>query len=313
MGGFQTVVNTQPAPAVAGDFCNKNPRFSVDAGPGGLIAGDHGVVVGRFAWLSNEVVDANDAPAIVNNFGAGPVAGFVHREQQGLITGYLQESSMLIPVGFQMSLMSGGGFWVRNDGNTEALPGMKAFANFVDGSVLFAPPGGAQTASVTGSIAAGTGAVTGSINDDILTVTAVTNGQLPVGATINGVGVAAGTKIVAQLDGVPGGVGDYALSIPEQNVVAEAIAATFGVLTVTAVASGQLSIGDALSGSGITDGTTIAAFGTGAGGVGTYIVDPTQAVAAETITVGTAVETKWFCRSAGAPGELVKIDSQPHG
>jgi hypothetical protein len=38
MGGFQTVVNTQPAPAVEGDFCNTNPRFSVDAGPGGLQA-----------------------------------------------------------------------------------------------------------------------------------------------------------------------------------------------------------------------------------------------------------------------------------
>ena len=100
MGGFQTVVNTQPAPAVEGDFCNKNPRFSVDAGPGGLIAGDNGVVVGRFAWLSYEEVDANEAPAIVNNFGAGPPAGFVHREQQGLITGYLQESSMLVPTGF---------------------------------------------------------------------------------------------------------------------------------------------------------------------------------------------------------------------
>jgi hypothetical protein len=313
MGGFQTVVNTQPAPAVEGDFCNKNPRFSVDAGPGGLVAGDHGVIVGRFAWISNEVVDANDAPAIVNNFGAGPVAGFVHRDQQGLITGYLQEFSMLVPVGFQMTLMSGGGFWARNNGNTEALPGMKAFANFADGTVFFAPAGSVQSVSATGSIAPATAAVTGSINDDVLTVTAVTNGQLPVGATIAGAGVAAGTKIVTQLDGVPGGIGDYALSIPEQNVAAEAITATYGVLTVTAIASGQLSVGDAISGSGVTAGTTITAFGTGQGGAGTYIVDPTQTVASETITVGTAVETKWFGRSAGAPGELVKIDSNPHG
>jgi hypothetical protein len=313
MGGFQSVVNTQPAPAVAGDYCNKNPRFSVDAGPGGLVAGDHGVVAGRFAWLSMEEVDANDAPAIVNNFGAGPVSGFVHRDQQGLITGYLQESSMLIPAGFQMSLMAGGGFWARNDGATEALSGMKAFANFADGTVTFAPAGSAPSASVTGSIAASTAAVTGSINDNVLTVTAVTNGQLAVGATISGAGVALGTKIVAQLDGVPGGLGDYALSIPEQNVVAEAINATYGVLTVTAVASGQLSIGDVLLGAGITAGTTITAFGTGNGGNGTYIVDPTQVVAAETITVGTAVETKYFARSSGAPGELVKIDSQPLG
>jgi hypothetical protein len=313
MGGFQTVVNTQPAPAVEGDFCNTNPRFSVDAGPGGLVAGDHGVIVGRFAWLSNEEVDANDAPAIVNNFGAGPPAGFVHRDQQGLITGYLQESSMLIPTGFQMSLMARAGLWARNRGATEALPGMKAFANFADGSVSFAPAGSISSASVTGSIAAGTGAVTGSINDDVLTVTAVTNGQLPVGATIAGAGIAAGTKIVAQLDGVPGGVGDYALNIGEQLVQNEAINATFGILTVTAVVSGQLSIGDGLSGAGIAAGTTITAFGTGNGGNGTYIVDPTQAVAAETITVGTAIETNFFCRSTGAPGEIVKIDPTPYG
>ena len=61
----------------------------------------------------------------------------------------------------------------------------------------------------------------------------------------------------------------------------EAINATFGVLTVTAVAFGQLSVGDALSGAGVTAGTTITAFGTGNGGNGTYIVDPTQVVAAE--------------------------------
>src|SRR5215468_843505 len=161
MPGFQTVVNTQPAPAIAGDFCNTNPRFSVDAGPGGLVAGDKGVLVGRFAWLTNEVVDANDAPAIVNNFGAGPVGGFVHRDQQGLITGYLQASSMLIPAGFQIALMSGGGFWARNDGTTEALPGMKAFASFADGSASFAPSGSTNSASVTGSIAPATAAVTG--------------------------------------------------------------------------------------------------------------------------------------------------------
>jgi hypothetical protein len=237
----------------------------------------------------------------------------VHRDQQGLITGYLQASSMLIPAGFQVTLMSGGGFWARNDGTTEALPGMKAFASFADGSASFAPTGSANNASVTGSIAPATAAVTGSINDDVLNVSAVTSGQLVPGATISGAGIAAGTKIVVQLDGVPGGIGDYALSIPEQVVPAGAINATYGVLTVTAVASGRLAVGDVLSAAGITAGTTITAFGTGAGGLGTYIVDPTQTFAAGAITVGTTVETKWFCRSAGAPGELVKIDDQPLG
>jgi hypothetical protein len=313
MSGFQTFVNTQPAPAVAGDFCNTNPRFSVDAGPGGLVAGEQGVLIGHFAWLSNEEVDANDAPSIVNSFGAGPPAGFVHREQQGLITGYLQESSMRIPKGFQMGLMARAGLWARNEGTTEALPGMKAFANFTDGSVSFAPAGSVDSASVTGSIAQATAAVTGSINDSVLTVTAVANGQLHPGATIGGAGIAAGTKIVAQLDGQPGGVGDYSLSIPEQFVQNVTINATYGVLTVTQVSSGQLSLCQPLSGSGIAAGTTITAFLTGNGGLGTYIVDPSQTFAAGMITVGTAIETGFFARSAGAPGEIVKIDGTPYG
>ena len=207
-----------------------------------------------------------------------------------------------------MSLMARAGLWARNNGNTEALPNMKAFANFADGTVSFAPAGSAKNVSVTSSIAPATAAVTGSINDNILTLTAVTNGQLVPGATISGAGIAAGTKVVEQLDGVPGGLGDYALNIGEQNVANEAINATYGVLTVTAVASGQLAVGDPLSAAGITAGTTITAFGTGNGGNGTYFVDPTQTVAAETITVGTAIETGYFARSAGAPGELVKID-----
>jgi microcystin-dependent protein len=43
-------------------------------------------------------------------------------------------------------------------------------------------------------------------------------------------------------------------------------------LTVSAVASGQLFVGQSISGTGITSGTTITAFGTGTGGVGTYTV-----------------------------------------
>jgi microcystin-dependent protein len=43
-------------------------------------------------------------------------------------------------------------------------------------------------------------------------------------------------------------------------------------LTVSAVASGQLFVGQSISGTGITSGTTITAFGTGTGGAGTYTV-----------------------------------------
>jgi hypothetical protein len=55
-------------------------------------------------------------------------------------------------------------------------------------------------------------------------------------------------------------------------------------MTVTAVTSGTLTIGQALSGAGVSTGTTITAFGTGNGGTGTYTVSPSQSVGSVSIT-----------------------------
>lgn len=310
---FQTFVGTQPSPAVAGDFASANPRFSVDAGPGGLVAGAAGVYVGRFAWWSAALIDANDTPAVVNNTGSGPVTGFVHREQQGLITTFLAESSMLIPQGFPMTLMSGGDFWCKNDGATECVVGMKAYANYADGKVTFAATGAPGTASATGSIAAGTFSVTGSINDNVLTVSAVGSGTVYPGGTISGTGIASGTKVVAQLSGTAGGVGTYSVSIPEQTVASTTVSGTYGIFTAASALSGTFGVGNTLTGTGISVTTTITALGTGVGGLGTYIVDVNTVVSSTTITAGTQIETKWVAMSAGLAGDLIKISSQPLG
>lgn len=55
-------------------------------------------------------------------------------------------------------------------------------------------------------------------------------------------------------------------------------------LTVSAVASGVLYVGQTISGSGVTAGTTITALGTGTGGTGTYTVSASQTVSSTTIT-----------------------------
>ena len=318
MAGFQTSVGVQPAPGVEGDFCNANPRKTVNAGPGGLVAGAAGVTAGRFAWTEASFIDPNNAPTIVNSFGAGPPTGFVHRDQQGLITQYLGEASMVVPEGFIITLFSDGGFWAKNNGSTEALIGQKAFARHSDGAVLFAATGATpSSASVTGSIAAATFQVTGSISGNVLTVTAVGSGTLVAGATLSGTGgggVASGTKIVSQLSGTAGGVGTYAVSIPAQTVTSTTIDGTYGVLTVTAVGSGTLAVGDVLSGTGgggVTSGTVITQLGTGTGLTGTYYVDPTQTVTSTTIGAALASETKWYAVSAGLAGELIKIDNTP--
>ncbi len=305
---FQRQVNVQPAPAVAGDFASANLWYSVDAGPGGLIAGPNGLTIGAFAWIT-QPLDANGAPIIANNFGSGPVAGFVPRNMQGLITTYLTEYGMTIPTGFQCTLHSGGDYWIVNNGTTEARPGMNAFASYSNGLASFAAAGAGSSASVTGAIAASTASVTGSIANNILTVSAVGSGTLVPGGILSGTNVATGTQIVAQLSGTTGGVGVYEVSIPEQSVASTTISETYGTLTVSAVGSGALGIGDVLSGTNVTTGTSITALGTGTGGTGTYIVSPTQTAASTTITAGTSVQTKWVAMSSGAPGELVKISS----
>lgn len=56
------------------------------------------------------------------------------------------------------------------------------------------------------------------------------------------------------------------------------------VLTVSAVASGTIYLGMELTGTGVTTGTRVTAFGTGTGGAGTYTVSASQEVASTTIT-----------------------------
>jgi hypothetical protein len=306
---FQTAVSYGPVPGIEGDFCDATPRSSVNAGPGGLIAGPQGVSVGRFAWWSEAMLDGDGAPAVVNSFGSGPVTGFVHRAGQALTTIFLAETSMLIPPGFPVTLFSSGGFWSLNSGATEAQVGMTAYANLANGSVTFAAAGTPGTSSVTGAIAPGTGSASGSIAGDVLTVTGSVTGSFQPGGAISGTGVASGTTIVSQLSGAAGGAGTYSVSIPEQTVAATTISETHGVLTVSAVTSGSVNVGDPISGTGVTSGTTVTALGTGTGGTGTYIVGPSQTASSTAITAGNTVATKFIAVSAGAPGERVKITS----
>lgn len=67
---------------------------------------------------------------------------------------------------------------------------------------------------------------------------------------------------------------------PEAVVTGSIAAAT---LTVTAVASGALAIGQTITGPNILPGTVITALGTGSGGAGTYAVGKSQTVASGTI------------------------------
>jgi hypothetical protein len=311
----QTQAYYQPAPAVAGDFASKNVCYTYDAGPGGLVAGPAGLSLALFAWTAPPV-DADGTPSLANNFGAGPVAGFAHRTQSGILTQYLQAASMLVPTGFPVTLMTGGDFWVVNNGATTAVPGQKAYATLTNGQATFAATGAPTTGASgsTSSIAAETFSVTGSIAGDILTVTAVGSGTVYPGATISGTNVTTGNAVVSQINGTIGGIGTYYVSIPEQSTVSETISGTYGLLTVGGTVVAGFAVNQTISGSSVVSGTTITALGTGTGGAGTYVVNNNTVVSSTAITVaGINVETKWIAMSTAQPGELVKISSHPLG
>jgi hypothetical protein len=131
-------------------------------------------------------------------------------------------------------------------------------------------------------------AFTGSITGSVLTVNSSPDpvGSLEVGQIITGTGVSAGTRILSFGTGT-GGAGTYNVNTVQTctgNIGTAGVAST--TLTVTAVAGNTyLVAGQVLSGSGITNGTTITGQLTGTtGGIGTYTVSISQLAAATTIT-----------------------------
>lgn len=309
--GYQTQVFNQPQQAVPGDFASANPRNVFPAGPGGFIAGLAGVTVGLAVWKAPPT-DPNGTDQTLNNFGSGNITGLVYNDTQALNTVFLSDGTMVIPQGLPVGVLQDGDIWVTNNGTSEAVPGQKAYANVSTGKLSFAATASpTQGASVTGSIAAQTFQFTGSIAGNLLTVTAVASGTLVIGGVLTGTGIAANTQIASQVSGSIGGTGTYLLNQSQaQNVSSEVINGSNGLLTVTAVGSGTLTLNGTLGGTGILANTTLTAQASGSpGGTGTYIVNLTQTMSSSTVTQTSTVETKWTAISAAQPGNLVKVSS----
>lgn len=310
--GFPRQVNVQPAIAVEGDFASANTnRFSVIAGVGAFIAGAAGLTVGAFAW-------ADPTFTFLNSFGSGPVTGFISREglRADIVTpgpGY-PDSSMTVLGGSYITAFSGGDFYVRNNGAGPSAIGNKVYANYATGLVSFAATGNPPTgASVTGSIAANvvtasgaSNSVTGSISGTTLTVSAIGAGTvLGAGQTLAGANIDPNTSIVSQMTGTAGNTGTYQVSIG-QTIASTAITVSGGGLTVSAVTSGTLVVGQAVSGTGVTAGTTITGLGTGTGGTGTYTISmPSTASAASVTATGGTLTVSAVTSGALAVGDVL--------
>lgn len=141
-----------------------------------------------------------------------------------------------------------------------------------------------NSVSITGSISAAP-LTPGAIPSGILTVTAV-GSPIVVGADLSGQGVATGTYITGQLSGTPGGVGTYSVNI-SQNFLSGSITASWGTMTVSSVAigNGLIAAGLQVFGVSVAVPTVIRAAAVG-GGVGSYVVSPTQTIASRTLSSG---------------------------
>jgi hypothetical protein len=300
--GIQSFINRELPPGVAGDWAGANIRASVTVGPWELVAPPSGTTIGAIGW-------ANPATGICSNyFQPNSFPGFIHREQQaqGLQTSGANIVNNVVASqilsGNPVTALSQGAFWGLFQGGASA--GNSVYANPTTGALIAAASGQGVTATGTA----------GTISGNVLTVTAGT-GTIAIGQIVSGGTVppgtfiasgSAGTFTLANLDGtaIPNNATSSAYTFfgqqPVQWLCMENVAAfasvtatlaaetgsgPFGVLTVSAVGSGSIQVGQWIQSAGtvpvpLTANIQIIQQLTGsAGGAGTYLTSNTIAVA----------------------------------
>jgi hypothetical protein len=279
---FQTVINDQQAPAVAGDFASTNPFANVLAGPGALVAPAGGLIVGNFAWVGPQ-------GQVSQSFVAGWQLGFLGRNEQALITQFLGEATMVVPQGFMVTLFNEGDFWANFEAG--ATPGQNVYADPNDGQPLSGATAPALGVGTGSAGFRGTATLNGTTT---LNVTAVTAGLVSPGDLVSDVTTAGnipvGTTIVSQLTGIAGGVGTYQMSAIGVAAVGDTVATASNKALVTAIASGSFNVGDVFSGTAVSAGTTIVSQETPFSGVATLA--STTALVVTAVTPGTGLLRK---------------------
>ena len=155
-------------------------------------------------------------------------------------------------------------------------------AYIVDGTYRYTWRIGTVTAAV----------FTGTVSGTTLTVTSVKSGTIAVGQHFFAVGALQESVITALGTGT-GGTGTYTLGLSQTIASSQMYTSSAGAvitasmsgttMTVTAVASGTLYVGQTIQGAGITVQTIITALGTGSGGAGTYTINNSQTISSQTM------------------------------
>lgn len=288
---FQSTVNFYTALGVPGDIILDGPNRST---PYNLYSSGTAQPVGNVFTVTNGGnPDTNLGSPVAGTAtvgGSGKFAGILVNSKE-----YALYGTSLSPLTATLNLPDNSigtlcdmGFVCVNVDNQPSIGDLPTY-NPATGAISSIPP----ITSFTASIAAG-----GASTADVMTVSAVARGRIAVGQVITGTGVPYGT-FVASLGTGKGYTGTYNLStintltvsseaMTQTSVPAAAVSLTGSiattVLTVSAVGSGQVYIGMAVNGTGVTAGTIVTAFGSGVGGTGTYTVNQSQTVSSTTLT-----------------------------
>jgi hypothetical protein len=124
----------------------------------------------------------------------------------------------------------------------------------------------------------------------------------------------ASNEDIGGINGVIGALGGVTAGNFYTNSTTASVTASISgtVMTVSAVTSGALVVGQTIFGTGVTDNTTITSFGTGSGGVGTYNISTSQTVGSTTITaIGVFRDTPLTGGSGtGATANIIILNSR---
>lgn len=282
---FQSTVNIYNTPGIVGDLAFTGPTR---AKPYNLYSNATPNIVGYAFTITNSANpdttagSPNAGTATVG--GTGAFAGILINSKEYTsfgTSGAPLNPTLTLPDYSIGALATMGEYWVNVD-NQPSVGDLFTY-DTADGSLSTIVP----TTKFTGSIAAG-----GAATADVLTVSALTAGQLKIGSVISGTGIPTGTSIISLGTG-KGYTGTYNLStINLLTVSSEAmtapnapLAAFSGTatsasttLTIASVVSGQVYVGMPVVGTGFAAGTVVTAFGSGVGGTGTYTINQANTV-----------------------------------
>jgi hypothetical protein len=294
--GFQTVVNAQPAIAVEGDFASQNPRHNTLAAAGQLVAPPGGLRVGYFFFI-------NPATGLCSqSYGNGYTQiSFLARNSQGLITQFLADSTQIVPEGFMVVGFDGGDFYARFASGITA--GSTVYADETTGA-----PTNAATNTVTASAGfTGTASLATVGGQAQMTLATITGGIVTIGDTVAGTGTA--SNVVQSLaSGTANTVGAvYNLSGAVTTEAAEAVTTLSTTMLATAQLTGGLNVGDAVSGTGVTAGTTITSVPAADAAVLLYGLSVAQHFASTTVSGPAAISSGFTATSNANQGELAVI------